>query len=124
MGTNISEFMKYHRLIMNGDTRYINEINKQLVKDLKICKCIESFIYDELLIKEGNIYLFRIKNSNFLCIYELTGLWKTHGHEGNILTYKAVSEGLKGWNVPNKYLTCLKEVNLCRLNSFLYWRDE
>lgn len=123
MATNIKKFIKNYKLIMN-DRDYITSLGIGLLEDLKICMCTKSFTWEDLLIEEGNIYLFRVKNSSFFCLYELTGIWKTMGHEGNLLTYTAIEKGMRGWNISNRHLGYLKEVNLSNLNTFLYWRNE
>lgn len=118
--TNIAKFLKNLRIIKSKDSDYIRKGFKDLVNSLKICKCIESFYHDDLLIEKGNIYLLRDKAVDYV-VYEITGLWVNRGHEGGLLTHRATIEGLKGWNIPSYRGLAFKEINLNQLSTFLYW---
>lgn len=122
--TNIAKFLKNLGIIKSKDSDYIRKGFKDLVDDLKICKCIESFYHDDLLIEKGNVYLIRQRATGSCSIYELTGLWKHKGHDANILTFTALNNGLKGWNIPGGRKDCFKIISTNHLNSFIYWRDE
>lgn len=122
--TNIAKFLKNLGIIKSKDSDYIRKGFKDLVNSLKICKCIESFYHDDLLIEKGNVYLIRQRATGSCSIYELTGLWKHKGHDANILTFTALNNGLKGWNIPGGRKDCFKIISTNHLNSFIYWRDE
>lgn len=122
--TNIAKFFKNLGIIKSKDSDYIRKGFKDLVNSLKICKCIESFYHDDLLIEKGNVYLIRQRATGSCSIYELTGLWKHKGHDANILTFTALNNGLKGWNIPGGRKDCFKIISTNHLNSFIYWRDE
>lgn len=121
--TNICKFIKNFKAIKNKDSDYIINSYRTLVDNLKVCVCIEPFIHDDLLIEKGNIYLIRKRPSGSCSIYELTGLWRDRGHDANILTFKALNNGLKGWNIPGGRKDCFKIISIKHLNSFLYWRN-
>ena len=124
MKTNIKKFIENYKLLKADNSEYVVYESRLLVDDLKVCICIETFIYDDLQIEKGNVYLLRRKSSRSYAIYEITGLWKYRGHDANLLTYKASINGLKGWNIPTKYRGCFKLVKFNQLTSFLYWEDE
>lgn len=116
--------MKNLGIIKSKDSDYIRKGFKDLVDDLKVCICIEPFIHDDLQIEKGNVYLIRQRATGSCSIYELTGLWRNRGHDANILTFTALNNGLKGWNIPGGRKDCFKIISTNHLNSFIYWRDE
>lgn len=122
--TNIAKFLKNLEIIKSKDSDYIRKGFKDLVDDLKICRCTEPFIHDNLQIEKGNVYLIRQRATGSCSIYELTGLWRNRGHDANILTFTALNNGLKGWNIPGGRKDCFKIISTNHLNSFIYWRDE
>ena len=124
MTTNIKKFLENYKRIKKEDSDYVIYSKRVLVDDLKVCICTESFYHDDLLIEKGNVYLLRRKSTNFFSLFEITGLWKYHGHDANILTFKALGHGLKGWNITGSHLSCFKVINVKRLYPFLYWEDE
>lgn len=119
--TNIVKFLKNLEIIKNKGSDYVKTGHKDLVDCLKICKCTESFYHDDLLIEKGNIYLLREKTVGYV-VYEITGLWVSKGHEGGLLTNRAVRKGIKGWNIPSYQGSAFKEIKLNKLSTFLYWR--
>lgn len=123
MATNIKKFLENYKLIMADRSDYVHFEYWGTRKTLEICVCIESFMWDELLIEKGNTYLIRIKHHGY-AIYELTGLWVFLGHEAGLLNNRALENGIKGWNIPPKYRKCFKVININQLTPFLYWRDE
>lgn len=120
--TNIVKFFKNIEIIKNKDSDYIKTDYKDLVDCLKVCKCTESFYHDDLLIEKGNIYLLIEKTVGYV-VYEITGLWVNKGHEGGLLTGRAVRKGIKGWNIPSYQGSAFREIKLSQLSTFLYWRD-
>ena len=123
MTTNIKKFLENYELIKAERSEYVYYEWWGLIKTLEICYCIESFTWDDLLIEKYNTYLI-IKKPYGYAIYELTGLWEGIDHNAGLLTDKALSDGIKGWNIPPKYRKCFKVVNANQLNPFLYWREE
>lgn len=124
MATNIKKFLKNYKRLKEEDSDYVIYDKRVFVDDLKVCICIEPFYHDDLLIEKGNVYLLRRKSSNAYAIYEITGLWKYMGHDAGILTYKALNDVLKGWNIPGKYVKYLKVINIEQLHTFIYWEDK
>lgn len=120
MKTNIKKFIENYKLLKADNSEYVVYENRLLVDDLKVCICIETFIHDDLQIEKGNVYLLRRKSSRGYAIYEITGLWKYQGHDANLLTYKAVNDGLKGWNIPSHYKDYFKITGHSLLYPFLY----
>lgn len=124
MKTNIKKFLKNYKLLKADNSEYVIYGKRLLVDDLKVCICIEPFIHDDLPVEKGNVYLIRQRATGSCSIYELTGLWKHKGHDANILTFTALNNGLKGWNIPGGRKDCFKIISINHLNSFIYWRDE
>lgn len=124
MKTNIKKFLKNYKLLKADNSEYVINGKRLLVDDLKVCICIEPFIHDDLQIEKGNVYLIRQRATGSCSIYELIGLWKHKGHDANILTFTALNNGLKGWNIPGGRKDCFKIISTNYLNSFIYWRDE
>lgn len=123
MKTNIKKFLKNYKLLKADNSEYVIYGKRLLVDDLKVCICIEPFIHDDLPIEKGNVYLIRERATGSCSIYELTGLWRNRGHDANILTFTALNNGLKGWNIPGGRKDYFKIINIKHLNSFLYWRN-
>lgn len=124
MATNIKKFLKNYKLLKADNSEYVIYGNRLLVDDLKVCICIEPFIHDDLQIEKGNVYLFRKRATGNYSIYELTGLWRTEGHQAHILTVKAVNDGIKGWNISSRYKDYFKIIGNSFLCPFLYNEDE
>lgn len=120
MKTNIKKFIENYKLLKADNSEYVIYGNRLLVDDLKVCICIEPFIHDDLQIEKGNVYLFRKKSTGSCSIYELTGLWRTKGHQGQMLTTKAVTSGIRGWNIPSHYKDYFKITGTSYLCPFLY----
>lgn len=119
MATNIKKFLENYKLIMDYRSEYVQFEYWGIRKTLEIYVCTESFTWDDLLIEKGNTYLLRKKYHGY-SIYELTGLWKPRGHQGNMLTVKAVNDGIRGWNIPSFFESYFKTIRLGHLHSFLY----
>ena len=93
---------------------------KLFIKNYKtMYKCVIPFTHDDLLIEKDNIYLLRKKEFGYV-LYELTGLWRPKGHQGKILTTKAVYDGIRGWNIPSYYEDYFKIIGYNYLYPFLY----
>lgn len=122
MATNIRKFLENYNLIMTDNSKYVIPSYRLFIDDLNLCVCIESFTHDYLRIEKGNVYLIRKRPSGTYSIYELTGLWGAKGHDADLLTYKALNNGIKGWNIPATREKNFKIINNKKLNSFLYWR--
>ena len=88
-------------------------------ENVKICKCIVPLSHDDLQIEKDNIYLLRKKEFGYV-LYELTGLWRPKGHQGNMLTIKAVNKGIRGWNIPSHYKDYFKITGPNLIYTFLY----
>ncbi len=110
MVTNIKKFLENYNLIMTGNSEYVISKNRLFIDDLRI--------------EKGNVYLIRKIPSGAYSIYELTGLWVAGGHNANLLTYKALYNGIRGWNIPATRKKNFKIINNKKLNSFLYWRTK
>lgn len=123
MTTNIKKFLENYKLIIADRSEYVHFEYCKTAKTLEICYCIESFTWDDLLIEKGNTYLIRKKPHGY-AIYELTGLWVFIGHQAGLLNERALENGIKGWNIPQKYRKCFKVVKPNHLKHFLYWEDE
>lgn len=123
MTTNIKKFLENYKLIIADRSEYVHFEYCKIAKTLEICYCIESFMWDDLLIERGNTYLIRKKTRGY-AIYELTGLWKHRGHQGHILTVKAVNDGIKGWNISSHCKDYFKIIGDSLLYPFLYSEDE
>ena len=124
MTTNIKKFLENYKLLKADNSNYVIYGKRVFVDDLKVCICTRSFVHDDLQIEKDNVYLLRRKSSTRYAIYEITGLWKYMGHDAGILTYKALNDGLKGWNIPRKYIEYLKVIKIEQLHTFIYWREE
>ena len=48
---------------------------------------------------------------------------RTEGHNGNLFTHKAMSEGMKGWHLRGYHKKFFKDFNEKGLSSFLYWGE-
>jgi hypothetical protein len=123
MATNIKKFLENYKLIMDDRSEYVQFEYWGIRKTLEICKCIVPFTYDDLLIEKDNIYLLKKKEFGYN-LYELTGLWRHRGHQGHILTVKAVNDGIKGWNISSHCKDYFKIIGDSLLYSFLYSEDE
>lgn len=120
MKTDLKLFIKNYKTMCKYGNDYINSFYYNNFKEkVKICKCVIPFTHDDLLIEKDNIYLLREKEVGCV-LYELTGLWKSRGHYGGILTIEAVNNGVKGWNIPSSYKYCFKIINLGYLYPFIY----
>ena len=96
MKTDLKLFMKNYKIMCGYGNDYIRSSYYNNFKEkVKICECIVPFSHDDLQIEKDNIYLLREKAIGYV-LYELTGLWKPRGHQGNMLTVKAVNDGIRG----------------------------
>lgn len=120
--TNFKVFLKNYKLLKSGNTNYVSESKLYKVDKLKIVKCNQTIEYDGLVFKKGNIYACYISNSSF-DLFELTGSWLTKGHNGNLLTYDAIKEGIKGWHLREYHKIYFSDINDKSLNEFLYWGE-
>lgn len=120
--TNYKLFLRNYKLLKSGNTEYIFESYYYKVGRLKIVKCVVPFEYDGLWFEKDNIYACYISSSS--CdLFELTGNWITKGHNGNLFTHKAMSEGMKGWHLRNYHKKFFEYFNEKKLSSFLYWGE-
>ena len=122
MMTDIKLFLKNYKLLKSGNPEYILENYYYKVDRLKIVKCVVPVEYDGLLFEKDNIYACYISNSSF-DLFELTGSWVTKGHNGNLFTNKAMTEGMKGWHLRNYYKKFFEDFCEKSLSSFLYWGE-
>lgn len=121
--TNYKLFLKNYKLLKSGDTNYVSEGRRYKVDKLKIVKCNRSFEYDGLVFKKDSIYACYISSSAF-DLFELTGSWVTKGHNGNLLTFDAIKEGIKGWHLREFHKPYFSDINDKSLNEFLYIEGE
>lgn len=120
MKTDLKLFMKNYKTMHEYGNDYIkHSCYNDFKENAKICKCIVPFIHDDLLIEKNNIYLLKKKEFGYN-LYELTGLWRPRGHQGHILTVKAVNDGIRGWNIPSHYKDYFKITGHSLLYPFLY----
>lgn len=119
---DIKLFFKNYRLLKSGNTEYIFEGYYYKADILKIVKCVVPVEYDGLLFEKGNIYSCYISSSSF-DLFELTGSWVTKGHNGNLFTNKAMTEGMKGWHLRKFHQKYFEDFNEKGLSSFLYWGE-
>lgn len=120
--TNYELFLKNYRLLKSGNTEYIFESYYYKADRLKIVKCVVPVEYDGLWFEKDNIYACYISRSSF-DLFELTGNWITKGHNGNLFTNKAMSEGMKGWHLRGYHKKFFEDFNEKGLFSFLYWGE-
>jgi len=124
MKTDLKLFMKNYKIMCGYGNDYIKSSYYNNFKEkVKICECIVPFSHDNLQIEKDNIYLLREKAIGYV-LYELTGLWKPRGHQGNMLTVKAVNDGIRGWNILSHYKDYFKIIGNSSLCPFLYNEDE
>ena len=124
MKTNLKLFMKNYKTMCKYGNDYINSNwYKYFKENTKICKCVIPFYHDNLLIEKDNIYLLREKEVGYV-LYELTGIWIPKGHQGQMLTTKAVTSGIRGWNIPSCYKDYFKITRDIYLYPFLYSEEE
>lgn len=124
MKTDLKLFKKNYKTMRKYGNDYIrSSCYYDFKENAKICKCIVPFTYDDLLIEKDNIYLLKKKEFGYN-LYELTGLWRHRGHQGHILTVKAVNDGIKGWNISSHCKDYFKIIGDSLLYSFLYSEDE
>ena len=120
MKTNLKLFKKNYKTMCEYGNDYIKSSYYSYFKEnAKICKCVIPFIHDDLLIEKDNIYLLRKKEVGYV-LYELTGIWVPKGHQGQMLTTKAVTSGIRGWNIPSRYKDYFKITGKSYLCPFLY----
>lgn len=121
--TDIKLFLKNYRLLKSGNTEYISGSYYHKADRLKIVKCVVPVEYDGLLFEKNNIYACYISSSSF-DLFELTGSWVTKGHNGNLFTNKAMTEGMKGWHLSNYHQKFFEDFNEKSLSEFLYVEGE
>lgn len=117
--TNLSLFSKNYKELLKPKSILVDSYYKDNLRYLKVVKCIKEFKFDQAQFVEGNYYLM-IKRISKFTLYEITGLWENFGHSGNLLTFKALDEGLKGWHVDKRYFKNLQEVPNFFYHNFLY----
>lgn len=117
--TNYKLFLRNYKLLKVGDTNYVSEGRFYKVDKLKIVKCNQTFEYDGLMFEKGSIYACYVSSSAF-DLFELTGSWVTKGHNGNLLTFDAIKEGIKGWHLREYHKVYFSDINDKSLNEFLY----
>lgn len=122
--TNSKLFLRNYKLLKSGDTKYILKSELYKVDRLKIVICNQTFEYDGLLFKKGNIYAGIIDDEVVFDIYELTGSWVTKGHNGSLFTSDAMREGMKGWHLRSFHEVYFSDINEKFLNEFLYREGE
>ena len=120
--TNYKLFLSNYKLLKSEYLEYILENYYYKVDRLKIVKCVVPFGYDGLWFEKDNIYACYISSSSF-DLFELTGSWVTKGHNGNLFTHKAFTEGMKGWHLRNYHQKFFKDLTEKGLSSFLYWGE-
>lgn len=117
--TDIKLFLKNYKLLKSVNPEYIPERYYYKVDRLKIVKCVVPVEYDGLWFEKDNIYACYIDRSSF-DLFELTGNWITKGHNGNLFTNKAMSEGMKGWHLREYHQKFFEDFNEKKLSSFIY----
>ena len=117
--TNYKLFLSNYKLLKSGNIEYISERYYYKADKLKIVKCVVPVEYDGLWFEKDNIYACYIDRSSF-DLFELTGNWITKGHNGNLFTNKAMSEGMKGWHLREYHQKFFEDFNEKGLSSFLY----
>lgn len=120
--TNYKLFLSNYKLLKSGDTKYVSKSKLYKVDELKMVKCNQTIEYDGLVFKKGSIYACYISSSSF-DLFELTGSWVTKGHNGNLFTNKAMTEGMKGWHLRGYHQKYFEDFNEKSLSSFLYWGE-
>lgn len=120
--TNYKLFLSNYKLLKSGDTNYVSKSRLYKVDELKIVKCNQTIEYDGLVFEKDNIYACYISSSSF-DLFELTGSWVTKGHNGNLFTNKAMTEGMKGWHLRGYHQKYFEDFNEKSLSSFLYWGE-
>lgn len=120
--TNIKLFLKNYRLLKSVNPEYILKTYYYKADRLKIVKCVVPVEYDGLWFEKDNIYACYISSSLF-DLFELTGSWVTKGHNGNLFTNKAISEGMKGWHLREYHKKFFEDFNEKKLSSFIYWGE-
>lgn len=120
MKTNLNLFRKSYKTMCEDGNDYVKSSYQSNFREhVKMCKCVIPFEHDDLWIEKDNIYLLRKKEFGYV-LYELTGLWGHKGHQGQILTVKAVNTGIRGWNIPSRYKDYFKIIKPSNLYPFLY----
>lgn len=117
--TNYKLFLRNYKLLKSVNPEYIFESYYYKADRLKIVKCVAPFEYDGLLFEKDNIYACYISSSS-VDLFELTGSWVTKGHNGNLFTNKAMTEGMKGWHLRHYHKKFFEDFNEKKLFSFLY----
>ena len=120
--TNYKLFLSNYKLLKSVNPEYIFESCYYKADRLKIVKCVVPFEYDGLLFEKDNIYACYISSSSF-DLFELTGSWVIKGHNGNLFTNKAMTEGMKGWHLRKYHKKFFEYFNEKGLSSFLYWGE-
>ncbi len=120
--TNYKLFLSNYKLLKSRNPEYILKTYYYKADRLKIVKCVVPVEYDGLLFEKDNIYACYISSSSF-DLFELTGSWVTKGHNGNLFTNKAMTEGMKGWYLRGYHKKFFEDFNEKGLSSFLYWGE-
>lgn len=120
--TNYKLFLSNYKLLKSVNPEYILKTYYYKADRLKIVKCVVPVEYDGLLFEKDNIYACYISSSSF-DLFELTGSWVTKGHNGNLFTNKAMTEGMKGWHLRGYHKKFFEYFNEKSLSSFLYWGE-
>lgn len=120
--TNYKLFLSNYKLLKSVNPEYILKTYYYKADRLKIVKCVVPVEYDGLWFEKDNIYACYISSSSF-DLFELTGYWVTKGHNGNLFTNKAISEGMKGWHLREYYKKFFEDFNEKKLSSFIYWGE-
>lgn len=120
--TNYKLFLSNYKLLKSVNPEYILKTYYYKADRLKIVKCVVPVEYDGLWFEKDNIYACYISSSSF-DLFELTGSWVTKGHNGNLFTNKAISEGMKGWHLRGYHKKFFEDFNEKKLSSFLYWGE-
>lgn len=120
--TNYKLFLSNYKLLKSVNPEYILKTYYYKADRLKIVKCVVPVEYDGLWFEKDNIYACYISSSSF-DLFELTGSWVTKGHNGNLFTNKAISEGMKGWHLRGYHKNFFEDFNEKKLSSFIYWGE-
>lgn len=120
--TNYKLFLGNYRLLKSVNPEYILKSYYYKADRLKIVKCVVPFEYDGLWFEKDNIYACYISSSSF-DLFELTGSWVTKGHNGNLFTNKAITEGMKGWHLRGYHKKFFEYFNEKKLSSFIYFGE-
>jgi hypothetical protein len=120
--TNYKLFLSNYKLLKSRNPEYILKTYYYKADRLKIVKCVVPVEYDGLLFEKDNIYACYISSSSF-DLFELTGSWVSKGHNGNLFTNKAMTEGMKGWHLRKFHQKFFEDFNEKGLSSFLYWGE-